>query len=342
MQQVTITVIGFGNVGQGLAELLCAMAPKLKREYQLDFRIKAIVDSRGAAISNNGINLSEVLKVKRIKGSVSSLRESGFPELTALEIIEDVESDILIEITPTSLETGEPGLTHIQKAISKGMHVITTNKGPLALALPRLLNEAKKAGVYLKFSGAVGGAMPIIDFAKRCLESDVILKIKGVLNGTTNYILWKMARERVNMYEALIEAKNLGYVEKNFRYDINGKDTACKLVILANWIMNKKIFLKDIKTKGIEDISLENLLTVEKKGLTIRLVGRIDEKEALVQPEVIPKHHPLCVSHILNSIIFTCAYSGQHILIGRGAGGRETAFSIIRDLIDIGLSLKSS
>ncbi len=176
--------------------------------------------------------------------------------------------------------------------------------------------------------------MPILDFAKNSLHGERILSIKGVLNGTTNYILWKMAEEHLQLEEALMEAQEHGYAEKEVSLDLDGIDTACKLVILANWIMDCKASIGDVRINGIRGISLQDVLNAEKENSAIRLIGSIN-KDIKVRPEKIPKKHPLCVDSILNAVTFTCTYTGQHTLIGRGAGGQVTAGSVIRDIINI-------
>ena len=332
---VGLILIGFGNIGQGLAEVLKSYAPTLKEKCGLDVRVIAIVDRGGAAISKSGINLAKALDVKRLKGSVSAMESIGKPALPAINVIEELNGDIVVEVTSNNLETGEPGLTHIRRALSSGKHVVTTNKGPLALALPQLLDLARTNGVKLKFSGAVGGAVPILDFAKGCLYGDEILSIRGVLNSTTNYILWRMSEGQITMDQAIAEARKLGYAERNVSYDIDGLDTASKIVIIANWIMGYRISLRDVNIRGIRDVSLEELTDMRREGFTIRLIGSISHEGVMVSPEKIPLSDPLCVGSNFNAVMFECAYSGLHLIIGRGAGGRETASSIIRDVISI-------
>ena len=176
--------------------------------------------------------------------------------------------------------------------------------------------------------------MPILDFAKNSLHGERILSIRGVLNGTTNYILWKMTEDHVRLVEALMEAQELGYAEENALYDLDGIDTACKLVILANWIMGYEAYLRDVEIEGIRRITLQEVLDAEEEDSAIRLVGSIN-RGIRVCPERISKKDPICVDSMLNAVTFTSAYTGQHTLIGRGAGGRETAGSVIRDIIDI-------
>jgi homoserine dehydrogenase len=331
---MNVILIGFGVVGQNVAKMLSSRSHELRKLFGVHPNLVAIVDRGGTAFSEDGIDLIKAIQSKRAKGTVSALHGVGKPGFSALEVLEKVDGDVVIEVTPTNIKTGEPGLTHILSALTSGRHVITTNKGPLALDLINLLELSRKNNVILKFSGAVGGGMPILDFAKNSLHGERILSIRGVLNGTTNYILWKMVEERLRLEEALVEAQKLGYAEKEASYDLDGIDTACKLVILANWIMDYKVSIRDVRINGISDISLQDVLNAEKENSAIRLVGSIN-KDIKVRPEKIPKKDLLCVDSNYNAVTFTSAFTGQHTLIGRGAGGQVTAGSVIRDIINI-------
>ncbi len=298
----------------------------------MDVKVVAIADRRGAAVSRKGIDLSKALYAKEEDGSVSTLQEIGRPNLSAQALLEEIAADIVVEVTSTNFQTGEPGTTHISKALSQGSHVVTTNKGSLAASFQQLSDLAERSQASLRFSGAVGGALPVLDFATKCLLPEEIESIRGVLNGTTNYILWSMAERQIRMPQAIEEAQELGYAEENILYDLEGLDTACKLVIIANWIMNRKVSLKEVETTGIREISLEEILAARREGSSIRLIGSIG-KRMKVSPEKISATDSLCVSKASNVVEFNCAQSGQHLLIGRGAGGKETASSIIRDIV---------
>jgi homoserine dehydrogenase len=144
-----------------------------------------------------------------------------------------------------------------------------------------------------------------------------------------------MSQNRVTFQEALANAQKLGYAEREPSMDIDGFDTACKVVILANWIMNKKITLKDVDRTGIRNVSLQALDEASKRGNTIKLIGSIDGDRPTVKPTEIPKNNPLSVSGVLNAITFSTEFAGEQTLVGRGAGGPETASAVLRDLLDI-------
>jgi len=335
-----IILVGFGVVGQSFLHLLNLRCNELTSIHGLRPRIVAIVDKKGAAINERGLDMEKMLRIKKEMGSVSKDLDKGFPNLSGGEVIKETEAEIVIEVTPTDIISGEPGLTHIETSIKSGKHVITTNKGPLALALPALMDLADYNGVYLRFSGTVGGGTPILDLGRKCLIGDRIISIRGILNGTTNYILTEMGEKKIEFDEALRMAQELGYAEKDPSLDIDGFDTACKLVIMANWIMGKKVTLKDVKINGIRYVILKELMDADKNGCTIKLIGSID-KDLEVKPKEVSKRDALCVHGTLNAVTFVSEFAGEETVIGRGAGGMETASAILRDLIDIKTSLSA-
>jgi homoserine dehydrogenase len=330
-----IILVGFGVVGKGVTTILARRYVEKVKDYGFNPKIVAIADIDGAVINPRGLSPEKLEAIRQRGYPISKDPDFGRPGISALDVIESVEAEVVVEVTPVNIKNGEPALSHITKAFKTGKHVVTTNKGPLALAMPALTELAEYNNVYLRFSGTVGGGTPMLEFAKRCLAGDRILAIRGILNGTTNYILTEMAQNRVTFQDALTNAQKLGYAEREPSMDIDGFDTACKVVILSNWIMNKKITLKDIDRTGIRDMSLQDLDEASKRGNTIKLIGSVDEDKTTVKPTEIAKTNPLCVSGVLNAITFSTEYAGEQTLIGRGAGGVETASAVLRDLLDI-------
>jgi len=329
-----IILIGYGVVGQGLTNILLRRRLENLKEYGFNPKIVAIVDRGGAAINPKGLNLEKMLALKKRNGTVAADREFGHAQMSPLAAIESVEAEVMVEVTSTNVKNGEPGLSQIKTAFKNGKHVVTTNKGPLALALPALMELADYNKVYLRFSGTVGGGTPVLELAKKCLLGDKIVVIRGILNGTTNYILTEMEEKRITFQQALEDAQKLGYAETDPTMDIDGIDSACKVVIMANWIMNKKFTLKDVSAQGIRGVSLQALEKASKKGNTIKLIGSIDGNPT-VAPMEISKRDPLCVSGVLNAVTFVSKFAGEETIIGRGAGGMETASAVLRDLLDI-------
>ena len=327
-----IILCGFGVVGQSLVKLFESRSEDLYAKYGLKPRVVAVFDSNGSAIDPSGLDLERLVETKKKSGSVKNYSKTK-NNITGLDIIKNIDADVLIETTASNYKDAEPGMTHITSAMKKGMHVISVNKGPLALAFPSLLELATYNQVMLKFSGTVGGGTPILDYAKDSLRGERITSFAGILNGTTNYILTNMANG-LSFESALKDAKEKGYVEADESLDLDGLDAAAKLVILANWIMGMKVTMPDIKCTGIRKVSTEDIKNAAKKKCAIKLIASCN-KDLEVGPKEISIDDPLCVNGTLNAIAFTSEHSGTQTIIGKGAGGMETASSILRDLIDI-------
>lgn len=328
-----LIIVGFGVVGQSFAKLILSRAADLYNTYGINPRVVACVDKKGAVVCPSGIDLRKLLDIKRIKGTVVEYRSEGSKSLE-YDIVEQTDSDVLLELTSTNLQNGEPGISNIISAMRSRKHVITANKGPLALAFPSLLELANYNDVMLRFSGTVGGGTPILEFAKRCLKGDRILSFKGILNGTTNYILTKMEKG-LSFENALRDAKEKGIAEANPEIDIDGYDAAAKVSIIANWVMGMKKTIHDVESTGISGVTPERIVEARKRNNSIKLVGMTENRKLTVEPIEVSKLDPICVNGTLNAVTFSSEHSGEQTIIGRGAGGMETASAVLRDLIEI-------
>ncbi|MBI5147303.1 MAG: homoserine dehydrogenase [Thaumarchaeota archaeon] len=327
-----IIICGFGTVAQSLAKLLVSRTDDLYAKYGLKPRIVGAFDSKGGVVESSGLDLNRLVEVKKKFGTIKNYDKTK-KSRSGLDIINNVEADVLIETTASNYKDAEPGMSHIISAMKNGMHVISVNKGPLALAFPSLMELATYNQVLLKFSGTVGGGTPILDYAKNSLRGEQITSFAGILNGTTNYILTNM-EHGMSFGEALKDAKSRGYVEADESLDLDGFDAAAKLVILANWIMGMKVTMPDIQRTGIRNVTTKDIKEAAKKNCAIKLIASCN-KELVVGPREISTDDPLCVNGTLNAISFTSEHSGTQTIIGKGAGGTETASSILRDLLDI-------
>ena len=326
-----IILCGFGVVGQSLARLFDSRADDLYAGYGLKPRIVGVFDSIGGASSPSGLDLKRLVDVKKEYGTVKKYATGK--SMSGVDMIKNLDADVLIETTASNYKDAEPGMTHITTAMKKRMHVISVNKGPLALAFPSLMELAIYNQVMFRFSGTVGGGTPILNYAKNSLKGEQITSFSGILNGTTNYILSNMS-QGMTFGAALKDAQDRGYVEADESLDLDGLDAAAKLVILANWIMGMKVTMPDIKCTGIRDVTTRDIKKAAKTKSAVKLIASC-EKELVVAPKEIPADDPLCVNGTLNAIAFTSEHSGTQTIIGKGAGGMETASSILRDLLDI-------
>ena len=329
-----IILIGYGIVGQSFTKLLLSKLVDLSNLYGMKPRIVACVDNKGSAIDTSGLDIQRLLEIKKNKGTVGEYYSNKTSRLEPLQIIENIDAEIVLELTPTNLTDGEPGLSHITSAMKYGKNVITVNKGPLSVAFSSLIELANYNGIMFKFSGTVGGGTPILEFAKRCLKGDRIVSFKGILNGTTNFILSKM-EEGLTFKNALKDAQIKGYAETVQSLDIDGFDAAAKLVIMANWLMGMKVALEDVNRNGITKVKTQEVTKAIKKGNAIKLIASCENKRLVVKPMEVSKLDPICVNGTLNSVTFSLEYAGNQTIIGRGAGGIETASAVLRDMIEI-------
>ena len=201
-----IILCGFGVVGQSLVKLFDSRAEDLYAKYGLKPRVIGVFDSKGSAVDQSGLKLNKLVEVKKKFGTVKNYADTK-NSMSGIDMLKNIEADVLIETTASNYKDAEPGMTHITTAMRKGMHVISVNKGPLALAFPSLLELATYNQVMFKFSGTVGGGTPILDYAKNSLSGERITSFAGILNGTTNYILSNMATG-LSFNEALKDAKD--------------------------------------------------------------------------------------------------------------------------------------
>lgn len=331
VRAMRVILCGFGAVGQGLAGLFESRAGDLYSGFGLKPRIVGVADSGGAVSDSSGLRAAGLVSAKARGKSVASC--GGRAGMTGAELVADADADVLVETTSSNYGDAEPGMSHITAAMARGMHVVSANKGPLALAFPSLMELAAHNCVSLRFSGTVGGGTPILDYAKNSLRGERIVSFRGILNGTTNYILSAMAGG-MSPEAALDDARSRGYVEADESLDLDGIDAAAKLVILANWVMGMKVTLPDIRREGIRGVGAEDVRRAAGSGSAIKLIAECDGGLS-VGPREVRTDDPLCVNGTLNGISFVSEHSGTQTVIGRGAGGTETASSIVRDLIDI-------
>jgi homoserine dehydrogenase len=330
-----IVLVGFGNIGTSLARLLIKERDWLIKTYGFEPQVTAIIDSRGLCRDHNGLDLEMALKTKEKYGTVQKYPRKGEGRSTDSRVIAEEEAEALVETTPSNFKNGEPGMSNIKEGLASGKHVVTVNKGPLALAMPALLEMAAHKKLQLRFSGTVGGGTPFLSFASKCLPGERILGVHGILNGTTNYILTRMEDESIGYRKALAEAQKKGYAERDPTNDVEGFDTAAKIVIIANWVMKQRIRLGDLEITGISKVTPQRLERASHSGARLKLIGRLTESEASVRPEEVAHNDPICVPDTLNALTFSTEHAGDISLIGHGAGGERTASAIIRDLVDI-------
>jgi len=334
-----IAVIGCGTVGSGFLELLDEKQMLLKDKYNFTPGFVAISDPKiGSVYNEGGLNIKKILSLIENHDNINDYPygEKGWD---SLKTIKDSNADTIVEATPTNIETGEPGLTYIQTALEMGKNVATTNKGPIALAYHKLQDIALRQGCELRFEGTVIAGTPAINLTKHPLAGIRIKEVKGILNGTTNYILTRM-ESGMSYEEALREAQQKGYAETIPDADVKGWDAVAKIIIIANVLMGGNVTVGDVGRKGIDNITLDEVQQALKDNKHWKLIARARKEngsiKASVTPEVLGEDDPLSrIMGVTNAICFTTDVLRDITISGPGAGRRETGFALLSDLIDI-------
>lgn len=335
-----LLIIGFGTVGQGLVELIQEKRAYLKDEYGMDFSVVGISDMlKGSLVNPQGIDLEATL-AKAASGE--QLREMSGEAFRgdALEMIRTVDADVMVEATYTDIKTGEPATEHMRRALERGMHVVTSNKGPLSLHYQELAAIAQEKGVHFLYEGTVMSGTPVLNLLRETLAGSDIQEIKGILNGTTNYILTRM-EEGLSYEDALAKAQELGYAEAVPDADVLGWDALAKVTILAKTVFDAKGDPFDFPCEGITGISAADIVDAKVRGKRYKLIGKVWKEgnlvKAAVGPEEIDLGHPLAgVMGATNALTVTTDTLSDVTIVGPGAGRKETGFSLLIDLIKIG------
>lgn len=340
-------ILGFGNVGRGFARLLLEKKAFLKRKYDLRIKVVGVYDIQLGGVLDDDLDLEELLEVVENGGLIEDLPGAD-DDLNSLGLIEKSGADILVEVTYTDLQTGQPAVSHCQQALASGIHVVTSNKGPAALARKDLWQIAQDHNVHFRCEAAVMSGTPILSLGSSSLAGGDILGFRGLLNGTTNYILTRM-EEGASFEEAVAESKDKGFAEADISVDLEGRDAAAKGAILVNMLMDGDISLNDVQRQGISKFTRDDVEAALEEGKHWKLIvdckrdSETEEIEISVGPEKVDSSDPLAtVTGIRNAITLSTDVVGDITIIGKGAGKLETGFAILSDILWIQRRLKGS
>lgn len=321
-----ILLVGFGAVGTGFARLINGQASELSSKYGFSPQLCGVVDSKTSVVSERALQANEVAARKLETGTV------GDAAVELSDLLNSVSFDVLVDVTPSSLTSSGAAIERIRTGLRHGLHVVTVNKAALATAMPALMELARVNRRQLRYSGTVGAGVPMVEIAKRCSAGDQLLELRGVLNGTSNYILTRMD-EGGSLAEALAEAQARGYAEPDPSADVDGVDAALKLVILANAVFGRRASIRDVRVEGIRGVE-------PRSGQ--RLIAEISADGLSVAPRPVAASDPLRVPGTYSAITLRLAHSGNITISGPGAGITETSTAIVRDLIGISHHLGES
>lgn len=335
-----MAILGFGVVGQGLAEILAKQCDKTRQQTGMAPKVVAISDFKiGSLYDPNGLDLDKVLNLAATVGSLDDYRDSAtlVRGLDAMTTILQSNADVIVEATFTDIKTGEPAITHCKTAFAAKKHVVMTNKGPIAMAYKQLSELAAKNGVYLGFEGTVMSGTPALRLAQTALIGNVFTEINGILNGTTNYMLTKM-ENGMSYHDALKQAQEKGYAEADPTSDVEGYDALYKIVILANTVMGEALTPDDVERVSLKTLSAGDIQTAKQQGKRWKMLGTIrrtvDGVKAAVKPMLLDSSHPLSsIDGATNAITYSCDLAGDITLTGAGAGKKETGYALLSDLV---------
>ncbi|RLE04946.1 MAG: homoserine dehydrogenase [Candidatus Aminicenantes bacterium] len=336
MKQIPIILIGKGHVGKAFIELLVEKREVIKERYSLDFFLQGIFRSTGGAMLPKE-EASHLFFFPDNCLESSPWWQNGYSFLDAP--VNKLSPGVVVLTTVSSMETGEPGFAYLQQALSSGWHVVTADKGPLINNFRCLRREAERQGLSLKYSTCTAAALPSVDVALTSLAGAEIIRVEGILNGTTNFILSRM-EEGVSFEEALVEAQSKGIAEPDPTRDLEGWDTAIKILLLAQTIYDRDFQLAEVTREGIINLPLKEVQVIKRQGLALKLLGIIKrhQKDISLEVKLVPleKEHPLYfVRGPEKGISFTTDSMSQVTVVGGKSDPRGAAAALIKDMINI-------
>lgn len=340
MTVYNIALIGFGGVNRALAELIATKNQIWERDLGFRLNIVAVSDLfLGSVISPNGLDAKMLVETNFAKGGFAQL-SGGAAEAKNEALIKTAPADIVVEATFTNPTDGEPAVSHCRWALQTGKHVVTTNKGPVAIAARELKALAKANGLHFEYEGSVMSGTPVIRMAEKTLAGAEVTGFEGILNGTSNFVLGRM-EGGLDFAAAVREAQQLGYAEADPTADVEGFDVRLKVVILANELLGAKLKPQDISCEGISDLSAADIDNAGKANSRWKLIGSaMRDSDGRVTGSVSPKQlsrdHPLAgVNGATNAVSLNTELLGSVTVIGPGAGRVETAYALLSDIVAI-------
>lgn len=308
---INVGLVGYGTVGKGVVRILEANKKIALRKVGTPIKVKSICDLR---------------PIDRPELYVKNFRD----------IIKDPEIDVIVEL----IGGYEPARTIIIEALKAGKNVVTANKAVLAKYWDQIFTTAQACHKSIYYEASVGGVIPVVQGLSEGMAAEEILEIKGILNGTTNFILSEMTTKGVDYDEALKGAQKAGFAEADPSFDVNGVDTANKLAILASLAWGGWVKVKDIAVKGIADLDIDDVMIAKDFGYDIKLIGSAQKTkngiDLSVQPCLI--HHEnvfATVENEYNAVMITGKDSGDVLFYGKGAGQGPAASAVVSDIINM-------
>jgi len=338
--RLKVLLIGFGNVGQKIADIIVFEKNKFPGLNYLKINIVGIFTrSRGSLANQKGVNISRALK--EIKSTESfSPSNPDFCQMNGCRAIEEMDYDVMVELSTLSIaKKGEPSISYVEKSLTRGRHVVTANKGPIAFAFQKLKRLAGENNVQFLCESTVMDGAPVFNLARNNLRGCKITGLSGILNSTTNYILSRMETGE-SFNEALKTAQEKGIAEAEIKNDIDGWDAAAKIVALSNVLMGTDITPPDISREGISKVTPERVKNALKKNKHLKLICRSEIEDgrvkASVRLEEISQNHPFAIVSGMGNILKIETDLMGPIFITQGNPTLyDTAYGLLEDILTI-------
>ena len=335
MKTLKVAILGYGNAGRAYGKLLSAKMPEIIEKYGVEVKVTAIATkTKGTLVCETGIDL-----VKIEEQLVKCGKFADGIEKSAIDVAKTAEYDVLIELTPLEIFSGEPAISHIKAAFKRGKHAVTANKGPVAWAFRELKDMARENNCLFFYETTVMDGAPVFNLVDHTLKMCKVTEIYGILNSTTNFILGEMALE--TPYEDIIaEGKRRGFVEADPSMDVLGWDAAAKVTALMNALMDAGLTPLDINRTGIENITPEMIKDAENRGKAIKLVcgGKIEKGKAsgYVRPEELDQNSMLAgITGTTSVVSITTDLMGTVSMVAHDPEIEQTAYGIFGDTLRV-------
>jgi len=335
MKILKLAILGYGNAGRAFGKLLAAKMPEIKEKYGTEVKVTAIATkTKGTLVDAAGIDLAVIEEQLTKHGKFAD----GI-EMSAIKVAETADYDVLIEMTPLDIFSGQPATDHIKTAFKRGKHAITANKGPIAWAYRELRDMARENGCLFFYETTVMDGTPVFNLVDLTLKMCKVSKVYGILNSTTNFILEGMSAG--TPYEDIIkEGKRRGFVEADPSLDIEGWDSAAKVTALMNVLMDAGLTPLEIDRKGIGGITPELVKDAAKRGKVIKLLcgGTIKNGKAAgyVRPEELSQNDMFAsVTGTTSAVSITTDLMGTVSIVSHDPEIEQTAYGVMSDTLRV-------
>jgi homoserine dehydrogenase len=328
-----VQLIGLGHVGRSLVQLIDEKKATLKL-MGIELDLVSVTDSTGTAVDGNGLDPVDVVRLKQNSWKDFPGYSEGYSSLKA---IREVDCDITVEVTPSTFD-GEPGLSNIRAALQARKNVVTANKGPLVVAYGELMKMARENGLNLFYEATVAAHLPVFCLANSCFMADQLESVKGILNATTNYVLGEM--EKGNSFQGAVdESVRAGWAETNYSDDVDGIDSARKLVIIANALFGQNARLVDVEVVGIRNVQ-ELIAASRVENGRVKLLCSIEQGEAglemKVKPAVVSFNDALATVNGGDMAMEFCFGTSRKIFVSAEfLGPKQTAYAVLNDILKV-------